>query len=295
MNRHLILCVLILSALAGCRKDNETRKPEPGYFRITEIRNPGLKSTGMVSDDSPKTTFQLGDLKASKEFYFLLSNGGDNSIFDVHLSTGHPQFAIAPESISLLPGKDQDGGDAFIPLISLGIIHGMQLNGVGFASLLPMDLNSATLTITGKTVENGDTIDLRSDFDFSVNAKRMDIRLFEGEQEVDITDPTGSASFPENYGGLGSIRYFHFTSGAMTVQNAGNVDIIVNVLELDESSAHIVKQTDLPLHPGESAGVTLTQVHVVVSLDSQGTITDDSRVQLGNDGKGYFGILFYSE
>jgi hypothetical protein len=150
-----------------------------------------------------------------------------------------------------------------IPLGSLGIIHGTQLNGVGFTTLLPMDENSATLTITGRTVENGDTIDLSSDFDFSVHAKIMDIRLFEGEQEISLTDPVGSASMGGvNYGGLGFIRYYHFTSNGMTIQNAGNVDIDIHVLEMD------------PLN---------------------GTITGDARIQLGNDGKGYFAILNYEE
>jgi hypothetical protein len=295
MNRNLIVPILIFLALAGCKKDYDTRKPAPGFFRLTEIRNT-LKSTGSVSDDSIKTSFQLGDLKASREYYFLLANGGDNPIFDVHLQTDNPRFGIAPSTISTLPGKDQSGGAAFLPLISLGVIHGTQLNGVGFTPLLPMDENSATLTITGKTVENGDTIDLSSEFDFSVDAKIMDIRLFEGEQEISLTDPVGNASMGGvNYGGLGFIRYYHFTTNGMTIQNTGNVDINVRVIELDPMVATIAKDTVLLLHPGGSGGVALTEVHVVVSLDSQGTITDDARIQLGNDGKGYFAILKYEE
>jgi len=41
--------------------------------------------------------------------------------------------------------------------------------------------------------------------------------------------------------------------------------------------------------------IQATQIHVILNLDSDGTVTDDARLQLGNDGKGYFAILIYNE
>lgn len=285
---------MILLALSGCRKEDETRKQEPGYFLLTEIKNPDKKSTGLMAEDSAKTTFELGDLKASREFYFLLSNGGDNAIFDIHLETDHPQFTIAPANISELPGKGSSADAAFLPLISLGIIHGRQLNGLGFADLLTMDENSTSLAITGKTIENGDTLDLRSEFDFSVNAKIMDIQLFENEKEIDLLKPTGTAIFGFNYGGLGTIRYYHLTSNTFTIKNTGNVDINIRINESDNLGNFLIPR-DTALLQHQSVVIQSSVIHVVLSLDGDGTVTEDARIQLGNDGKGYFAILIYNE
>jgi hypothetical protein len=290
MYRTLIIPFLVLLIITACNKDEETRTTEPGYFLLTEIKNPGLKSTQLTAADSAKSEFQLGDLKASREFYFLLSNGGDSPIFDIRLESDNPQFTIAPENISKLPGNDPSGDAVFIPLISLCIIHGRQLNGVGFADLLPMDLNSATLTITGRTIENGDTIDLISEFDFSVNVKKMDIRLFENEQEIDLLSPDGGGMFAFNYGGLGSIRYYLLTSGNFTLQNTGNVDIGIRLNESD-SLGNSASPRDTVLLQHQSIDFELSLNHIVLTLDSDGTVTDDARIQLGNDGKGYFAIV----
>ena len=294
MVRTMIYGVLILLSIAACNKDEESRESGPGYFMLTEVKYPGLKNTRLYAKDSAKTAFQLGDLKSSREFYFLLSNGGENPIFDIHLATDNTLFIIAPENISNLPGKDASGDAAFIPLISLGIIHGRQLNGVGYAVLLPMDENSATLTITGRTIENGDTIDLISEFDFSVNAKKMDIQLFEQSQEVDLLNPTASGFFLFNYGGLGTIRYYHLTSNTFTIKNTGNVDISIRINESDDLG-NFVSPRDTTLLQNQSVVIQPAMNHVVLSLDSDGTVTDDARLQLGNDGKGYFAILIYNE
>jgi hypothetical protein len=294
MYRTILIPTLVLLAMAACKKDEEIRKSGPGYFLLTEVKNPELKNTRFYAEDSAKTEFQLGDLKASREFYFLLSNGGDNAIFDVHLETDNPLFTFAPENISRLPGKDPSGDAAFIPLISLGIIHGRQLNGVGYAVLLPMDENSATLTIRGRTIEDGDTVDLKSEFDFSVNAKKMDIRLFENEQEIDLLSPTGTGMFGFNYGGLGTIRYYHLTSSKFTIQNTGNVDVDIRIIESDNLGNYLSPR-DTALLQSQSVVIQSSMIHVVLSLNSDGTVTDDARIQLGNDGKGYFAILIYNE
>jgi hypothetical protein len=139
------LFCLGIFALAGCSKETDSPAPGAGYFKLTQVGSPFTKSTAHATNISDEINFHLGDLKSSHEFYFILSNGGDNAVFDIRLETGHAQFTVSPSQISKLSGRDSS--DGFIPLIAVGVIHGRQINGVGFAPLLAMGENTTTLTI----------------------------------------------------------------------------------------------------------------------------------------------------
>lgn len=289
MKKLLSFLAITIILLNSCKKEDEEIRSGSGYFKLTEIRNIGTKSTQGITNDSIKMGFQLGDLKNSNAFYFLLSNGGDNPIFDVNLKTDNSHFITSPERINVLPASNTNNDGTIIPLISLGVIHGTQINGIGFAEILPMGENLATLTITGKTLENGDTINLQSDFYFSVNARLMDIKLFDDEQEVDLRKPYGSFAGPINLGGLGFVRYYKVSAGSVQLQNTGNVDITLIITQNDNYG----KYSDLDpviIPQNETLRVILNEHLTVFNLDSEGTITDFSRIQLGDDGNGYFAI-----
>jgi len=289
MKNKIVFLIVILFLPLSCSRDDETTLSKAGYFFLTEIQNAALKST--QPDENVRTTFSLGDVKASKEFFFILSNGGENPIFDIMLKTNNPAFTIMPENISILNGKSSTGNDILYPLITLGVIHGTQLNGVGYTELLPLNENDAILTITGKTIEGKDTIDLKSDFNFTVNAKRMDINLYNDGNLIDLLNPQGTASFSINFGGLGNIRLYTVTSsGNIRLENTGNVDIAINQsVMLDGGS--FMKMDVIALPQDQFVDIYFSDQHTVFSLDSKGTITDDARIQLGNDGNGYFAIM----
>lgn len=290
MRQATIYLSIFLIGFFGCVKDEEM--PESGYFVLREIQNSNFKSSQSFYDELKRTEFLLGDLKASKEFFFLLSNGGENPIFDVNLETDNTQFDIAPENISILSGSNSEGADNVIPLISLGILHGIQLNGVGYTDLLAMGENSTTLTIRGKTIDFGDTIDLESKYIFKVNAKKMDISIHSNGLEIDLLNPTGNAVFG-NYGGLGTLRFYRASSDVIEMKNLGNVDINVH-----RTSLYAGIKTDLgdtSLLQDQSVEIYLPQQFTILTLDSDGTITEDSRIQLGNNGKGYLVIERYFE
>lgn len=275
---------ILLLALFSCNVEIEdVTLPKPGNFILTELKSPALKSAPI---DSVKTHFSLGDIKASKEYFFILSNGGDEPIHDVEFSSDNPAFQIFPEKISELPGKDKS--NSMIPLLSLNVVHGMQLNGIGYTDLLPMNLNSATITITGKTTEKGNEVAVSSSFTFSVNARVMDIVLYKDSKEVDLYNP--SAFVSSNLGGLGFVRLFNISSGKTTIKNNGNVDISVVAYEQDPLNYQMVKGTPSPLLKGNSLELTPQNGLTIFELNSEGTITYDERIQLGNNGKGYFGI-----
>jgi hypothetical protein len=290
MKRYIILSLFGMILLQGCKKEDKTTPPLAGYFQLTQIGNIGVKSTQRIVGDSIITEFQLGDLKNSREFFFLLSNGGDNPIFDVTLNTDNPQFIPTPSAISNLPGKNVTGSSAIMPLLSLGIIHGTQLNGVGYAELLPMNENATMLTIQGKTLENNDTIHLRSDFTFKVNAKIMDIGVFENDQEINLLNPRGAVAGMSNFGGLGFIRYYEVASGAIQLKNSGNVEIGLKVTEIDDQG-NLLPHDPVIVSPDQTISVSLNPHFTVLCLDSEGTITNNDRIQLGDDGNGYLAFL----
>jgi hypothetical protein len=290
MKQISIYLALILLAFTACNKEVENSQSKAGSFSLTAINNANVKSAQVISDGPIKNEFQLGDLKASKEFFFLLSNSGDNPIVDITFKTDNPQFTIVPESISSLSGKSSTDKDNFIPLISLGILHGTRINGIGYTDILPMGENTATLTITGKTVENGQTIELESKYSFTVNAKKMDISLSVDGKPIDLLTPSGTTTSGRNYGGLGALRLYEVKSSTLTIQNIGNVEISLNQIEMMGNGT--LKTLDaISILPDQSANINIIEMFNVLSLNSNGTISDDSRIQLGNDGKGYLSIM----
>lgn len=287
MKQIIIFISIALLAFTGCKKDGE--RHEAGYFILTEIQNSNLKSISTIYDEDPKTEFSLGDVKASREFYFFISNGGENPIFNVTLSTNNTHFPIAPENISILPGSNLEGANNIIPLISLGVLHGIQLNGVGMTDLLPMGENSAELTITGKTIEKGDTIDLESKFVFNVNAKVMDIEVYSNGQEINLNSRAGSAMMG-NYGVNGLIPYYNVSSNTIEIKNVGNVDITLNETTLDDNGKRKDIKTDT-LIQNQTVSINLSQSYTILELKSDGTITNSSRIKLSDNGNGYLAFF----
>lgn len=289
MKRPFIVMILIVIVFISCQKDDNNIKSKSGYFMLTEIRNAGTKSTLHSNIDSIKTVFSLGDLKNSRVFYFILSNGGDNPIFDIILKTDNPQISVSPGDMSFLPGKESLGSNIIIPLIALEVVHGTQLNGVGYSELLPMGENLVTLSITGKTIENNDTINLSSEFFFKLNAKIMDISLFEKEQEFNLLNPIGSVAGALNTGAIDFIPYYRVISDTVRIQNIGNVEISLKVGELDIYGYYTESGiTSIP--ENQSSQIPIKQHLTILILNSNGTITNASRIHLGKDGNGYIAI-----
>lgn len=283
--KHLIsLLAAFAMIFISCKKDEDLIKiTEPGYFVLTELKT--LKSSNAENvPESSQSDFNLGELKASMNYFFILTNGGEQPIFNIKLNTDNELFNISPKDILKLEGNTQPGsssGSGFIPVISLGVVHGMQLNGVGFADLLAKGNNTSTLTITGKTLAGKDTVSIRSSYDFTVDAKVMDIKLYVDNSEFDITKNYGGMS--TTLGGLGFMRCYFIDSGNIEIENTGNIDI-----DLTYGSNKVL------LEPNAKKQIDIITDEftppMIFRLDGNGTITDNNRIQLGNDGIGYFSI-----
>jgi hypothetical protein len=278
---QVLAILLIVFSTASCKKDDIHSEIRPGYFVLSEVQkdNPGSRLKSGEAD------FFLGNLKASREFYFLLSNGGDTPIFNINLQTGDDAFIISPDYIETLPGKIiRDAADpAIIPLLTLGIIHGTQLYGIGFTDLLEMGSKSSKIQISGKTIDGQDTIPLEEEFFIEVFAQLMDIEISYSGNLLDLTKWSGAVS--SNLGGLGFVRYYKINTDQIRISNTGNVELTIYYGDEKEIDAKFIV-----LLPDESGSIDLEDDLVYVKLDADGTITDDRRIQIGNDGNGYLCI-----
>lgn len=279
---------LVTLALSSCsiKDDTETVGSRSGYFILKWVdQGKEVASTYSTNLKSSTTDFMLGDLKSSKEFFFLLSNGGEEDIFSISLDADDEAVIVTPSHINSLPGSyisDVSESTGLIPLITLGVVHGTQLNGVGYAPLLEMGNHPFRITISGKILDGNDTISVTGDFDFKVFARVMDIRIEYDGTELDLTKSIGGIS--TNLGGLGFMRYYEIPSGQVEIFNTGNV---LFDLSLAYGNTREWEVSALSLDEGSSGTIELDDRSTYLRMDSEGTITDDERIQLGNDGYGY--------
>lgn len=280
MKQILTISTVVL-VLVSCNKnwEDEVTPLLPGSFGVALLSetNPNgrVNSNSRISQTS-ETTFDLGHIKASSEFGFLLTNQGEQSIFDITINSSNSLFSISPTSISeLQPSNfvnlEEESSQGFIPIISLDIIHGNRINGIGFIEPLPAGVNDATISFEGKTLNGSDTINLSLEIDVSVNALIMDVELKSDGEIIDLTKPIGLST--TTVGDLGWIRNYNVGSD-LEIENTGNVQITLTI-----------GSTQVELNPEEIQTFNSTGI---VQLDGDGTITNHERIQLGTDGIGYF-------
>ena len=284
-----VICLLLIGfTLLQCSDEQAVEKEKPPvYFTLSQLQRSTSGGRSASPAEEPKAAFALGDIHASKEFLFLLGNGAEESIFDVELTSNNSQFQVSPKKISVLAGTKSDES-ALIPLVSVGAIHGVQLEGVGFTDLMPMGVNTVTVTITGKVIENGDSVEVKSTFDMNVDAKRMDVALFSENTEVDITKPEGMIT---GFGGatnLPAVAYYTFEWEKFKIKNIGNVNIKVSVVDPEFNTT--IASHDMAIGQTISIPELIPIVNnaIIIRLDGKGTISDQSRIDIGTDGNGYF-------
>jgi hypothetical protein len=219
-------------------------------------------------------SFDLGDLRATADFFFLLYNTSDETITNVALTSDSAAFQVKPASMEALAPQN---GVGVLPIVRVSAVHGLDVSGIGIDDLMPKGTNEADITVSGTSAEGEDSLVVH----LAVDAKVMDISLFNGGQEVDLLSHSGARSSTK--GGLGFIRrYLNMTDPSIT--NTGNVSINVTYYRDDEDV--IAQQV---LEPGNSMDINMPAGDVVslVELDSK-TVCDPDRFLMGNDGKAYF-------
>lgn len=224
------------------------------------------------------TTFDLGTIKASRDFYFILSNTGDVSVTDVVITSLNDNFTVSPNMVdNIYPQKSSN----MIPIIRVTAKHGIALDGTGYTnSLLPMGNNTCTLQISGKTKDKDDDIDIVLTVKIKVYAEVFDVLVMDNNNEI---SPIGYEQ------DLYAVETPTYDCKQPTIKNTGNVDITVvtRAPSLNEGGSWPILE-QFSLHPSEihqlSYPVFNRYKELEVELYGDNTITNYSRLQPRPDG-----------
>jgi len=174
------LVVASLLLIAGCSEQpasgleqTTTLNPQSGKFGLSSMGKLEKRSADAAVQAGSQVTFNLGKIKGSSGFFFLLYNVGMTPITNVTLRIDNPAYSVFPSSMdTLIPGSDV----GMLPVVKIAAFHGTPYDGVGTRPLLPMGSNKFVLHISGdsKTTAGKDTV-IALDAEMNLEALIMDL------------------------------------------------------------------------------------------------------------------------
>jgi hypothetical protein len=266
MNAIISICAIVAVCSGGCREESTLVLP---------VHETIGGQFAMLSSDISGTTIDLGTVRNTSSFSFIISNAGNRPITGIALKNSNPMFEITSAPFdSLASGTAVQVSR----IITITVIHGTNSSGIGLAPLLSMGSNYDTLLIDGSTEGvNGASTPIEVRKVVKVFALLADVRLFDGTEEVDLTKPTGG----ETGSGITTEEIFGYTLTQQrgVLLNSGNVP-----LDVTEYFGLTVVGQRL-LQPNESDTL---QHFSLVALDTKGTVTIGDKLHIASDGKCYF-------
>jgi hypothetical protein len=295
------LAGLVAACLIGCTEtgptntgESQTLTPEAGQFGLSWLK--GLAKVGGTADTGTVETgaqvnFDLGQIKGSTSYYFLLYNIGRRPITDVTLSTNDTNFLVYPSHIdTLLPGGDI----GMLPVVRITALHGTAIDGVGYRSLLPMGDNTPSLTVSGTTgsPRGGDTsVVLQAGL--KVKALVMAVDVWVGCNHLNLRNPSTIFGGSVKLGGfeIVSMRGYAGTDSKwLRVRNGGNVAVAVACFYTDFSFAPNPPGYSDTLEIGDSLFVSRAggAPYLCLRIGGDHTVSDYLSLPWQADGNVYF-------
>src|SRR5512133_334507 len=229
------LVVSSLLLIAGCSEQpasgleqTTTLNPQSGKFGLSSMGKLEKRSADAAVQAGSQVTFNLGKIKGSSGFFFLLYNVGMTPITNVTLSIDNPAYSVFPSSMdTLIPGSDV----GMLPVVKIAAFHGTPYDGVGTRPLLPMGNNKFVLHIAGnsKTTAGTDTV-IALDAEMNLDALIMDLSIA-GMNEILTPASEGGVNTSEVANiGSGITKVSNYTTSCkadsiITIRNNGNVPL----------------------------------------------------------------------
>ncbi|MFH2067337.1 MAG: hypothetical protein ABIK15_19205 [Pseudomonadota bacterium] len=235
-----------------------------------------------LANDNETIAFDLGDIKASRDFYFILKNIGDTPVTDISIEIDNPSFEVSPSAISLLEPDDEA---SFMQIICVSAIHGKPLNGIGYTDPMNSGKNSGVILIQGRTT-TGDGVDTEAIHSaiIEVTALLIDFEAKTSTSRINFGSPDLSAA--SSLGGLGWLPLY-IISGSPVIENTGNAPFDVSISDSGYASNTGARNTVMP---NETLMIekSSTEMPVFVIIHTNNVICNHEKFSIGNDGNVYF-------
>ena len=265
----------------ACRGHEVTQPASrtPGRFLLIPLQGLSARALALAGvpraappalDPASGSGFDLGTIRNTTSFYFLLRNGGETSITNVTLSSSTGAFQVTPPSIDIIP---PDAGASLLQIIKVTAVHGTAASGIGFTALMPAGSNTTTLSIQGTTRNGHDApTPVRLDANLSVMALLVDVSVLDGDSVVDLAHPAFHGLGANTCGVL--VPGFGRITATLMLRNTGNVPLAVSVWS---GTAGVPTRQTVAV--GGSSAFSDTS-ELTVQLDGGGTISDHNRLPL---------------
>ena len=187
------------------------------------------------------------------------------------------RFYFSPSRIKILPPSKNS---SVLQVITLNVIHGNRLDGLGYDSLLPMGNNEASAHLAGNTLKgDGNSLSVAEDVNFQVFADILDVKIYRQDgTEADMSQ------YKLGFGPMKAftsdpVRYWDMDTVKMV--NTGNVPFTVRFWHVDESNLPFLFDS-IDVQSGDSFPVASTYIEI----DGRGVITNPSKLYLQPAGNG---------
>jgi hypothetical protein len=273
-----------------------TLTPGPGAFGLGYMKGLSKSTANAAVKSGANVSFDLGSIKGSAAFYFLLYNIGSTPITNVTLSIADSQFEVYPSAMdTLIPGNDV----GMLPVVKVSAIHGTALDGYGFRPLMPKGINSGKLLVTGRTKTSAgkDTV-VALTADLAVNALVMDILVKCGRDTINMAEPCGGTIGNNTFDGYQVVNMrafgYNYYGDSISIINTGNVPIILRIQYLSgydgtiKDTLHYVIDSTQKITVSKGENIPNYGTYPIFCLDGHNTIADHIRLPLEPNGKCYF-------
>lgn len=233
---------------------------------------------GTQRASSATSLFDVGDVKTTTTYLFMLRNTGSIPISNIHLVTDNPSIEVSPAAIQIL---SPDGTGGLSPIIQVTVLHGSGAGHFGYAPQLAAGALAFHITATG--MSTGGTVLADANISGTVRLAAAQVEI--ADELMDYNGrPAGIANL-QIYGhadlpfaagrldalsiglsGSSSLTALPTATKDITIRNIGNQTLEVTVYGWSqETPAGILKSTRTVL-----AGQTCTfPQEVFFSQDNQ--------------------------
>ena len=276
-----LACALTAVGLAACDTADVVERPvDLEVVYLPELRGdlPGARSAPGPSRSVSGDPIDLGEIRQTRDYYFLVRNRGTAPVNDVRVSVpGAPEgTTVSPSVLDEVPPFGSASVEEALAsgIVRVTVEHGWDVMG-GYAP--PLAPGPHRLALRVATDGDGGTarVGLR------LFARVADVSVFDAHGEVDLRASVGSVYV----GGFEARTYLpnHYISGPTRIVNTGNVDVLV-----ERFYFYNVGQPFM-LAPGDEIEVQLDR-GAYVAVSEADAVRDTKKLPIQANGKSYFAL-----